>query len=133
MGCHREPVSQRDDLGVIGSMDRRIQFRRATLVNDGFTTSLQWDADNPGNDNHGSPVWAQKTDVSDGERWRAGEVQAQITTRFLVRYSTFTAAITPKDRLVCEGLTYDIHGIKEPPGTRRQWVEITASARNDLS
>lgn len=112
-------------------LDRRIQFLRGTVVTDGFGTRLEWNAANPAADNHGSPVWASKSDISDGERWRASEVQAHITTRFLVRYSAFTAGITPKDRLVFEGRTYDIHGIKEPPRTRRQWIEITASARND--
>ena len=106
--------------------DRRVQFERYTASDDGFGQAQDWAA-------HGSAVPAEKRDVSDAERWRAGEVQAHVTTRFTVRWSPFTAAITPKDRLVCEGLTYDIHGIKEPPGTRRQWVEITASARNDLS
>ena len=112
-------------------LDRRVQFRRAALVTDGFGTRLAWNDANPAADNHGAPVWAEKADISDGERWRAGEVQAHVTTRFKVRCSAFAAGITPKDRLVCEGLTYDIHGIKEPPGTRRQWIEITASARND--
>lgn len=107
-----------------GRLDRRIQFRRATLTDDGYTSAAETWAD------HGSPVWAQKTDVSDGEKWRAGEVQAGITTRFLVRWSAFSAAITPKDRLACAGVTYDIVGIKEGAG-RRDWVEITAAARND--
>ncbi|SDW78187.1 phage head closure protein [Roseicitreum antarcticum] len=114
-----------------GRLNRRIQFRRGTMVSDGFGTRLEWNAAQPEADNHGTPVWAEKADISDGERWRAGEVGAQITTRFKVRYSPFTAGITPKDRIAFDGLTYNIHGIKEPPGTRRQWIELTASARND--
>jgi SPP1 family predicted phage head-tail adaptor len=113
-----------------GSLDRRVQFRRAGLVDEGYSTSIKWDAAAPENDDHGLPVWAKKTDVSDAERWRAGEVSASITTRFVVRWSSFTRGITPKDRLFCEGLTYDISGIKEIEG-RRQWLEITASARSD--
>jgi SPP1 family predicted phage head-tail adaptor len=79
-----------------GKLDRRVQFRRATLADDGFGTVETWG-------NHGSPVWASRKDVSDGERWRAGQVQANITTRFVVRYSAFSAGITPVDRLTCEG------------------------------
>lgn len=101
-----------------------IQFQRATLTDDGYGMSQSW-AD------HGTPVWADKNDISDGERWRAGEVQAHVTTRFKVRYSSFTADISPADRLECGGTVYNIHGIKEPAGTRRQWVEITATARSD--
>lgn len=109
--------------GVIGGdLDRRVQFRRATLVDDGFTRAEQW-AD------HGAPVWASRRDVSDRERMAAMEVAAMITTRFQVRFSTFTAGITPKDRLTCEGVEYDITGIKEIG--RRQGFEITANARAD--
>jgi SPP1 family predicted phage head-tail adaptor len=79
---------------------------------------------------HGGWVYAKKRDLSDGERWRAGEVQAHVATRFTVRWSPFTAAITPKDRLICEGREYEIVGVKECEG-RRQWVEITCAARSD--
>jgi hypothetical protein len=49
--------------------------------------------------------------------------------RFTVRWSPFTAGISPKDRLTCEGVEYDITGIKEIG--RRVGVEISASARAD--
>jgi SPP1 family predicted phage head-tail adaptor len=110
-------------MGSAGPLDRRVQFQRATLTDNGLEQVETFA-------NHGSPVSARKTDVSDGERARAGEVQAHITTRFLVRYSTFTAALTPKDRAVSGGVTYDISGVKEGAG-RRQWLEITCAARSD--
>ncbi|MDG3040441.1 head-tail adaptor protein [Roseicyclus marinus] len=106
-----------------GKLDRRVQFRRASLVDNGFEEVETW-AD------HGAAMYAEKLDLSDGERWRAGEVAAQVTTRFRVRSSAFTRSLTPKDRMVCEGLTYDIAGIKES-GTRRTMLEITAAARID--
>jgi head-tail adaptor len=92
------------------------------LTDDGFSTVETWA-------NHGTPVWASKTDISDGERFRAGEVAAHITSRFQVTHSKFTAALTPKDRLVCEGRTFDIVGIKQIG--RRVMLEITAAARAD--
>jgi SPP1 family predicted phage head-tail adaptor len=106
-----------------GSLDRLVQFRRFTVSSGAFGATETW-AD------HGVEHPASRRDISDGERWRAGEVQAQVTTRFIVRWSAFTSAITPKDRLVCEGRTYEIVGIKEGSG-RRQWIEITCAARND--
>ena len=106
-----------------GKMDRRVQFQRATITDDGFS-SVETFA------NHGSPVWASKNDVSDGEKWRADQVSAVISARFQVRYSTFTAALTPADRLVYSGTTYDISGIKELEG-RKRIFEITAAARAD--
>jgi len=107
-----------------GSLDRFVQFRRATLVDDGFGMVETWA-------NYGAPTFASRADVSDGERWRAGEVVASITTRFVVRHDPLTSTITPKDRLICEGLEFNIVGVKEPPGTRRQWIELTCAARID--
>lgn len=104
------------------NLDRRIQFRRKTLVSDGFGSVEQFA-------NHGSLVPASREDISDGERWRAGEVAAHVTTRFVVRWSAFTDGITPADRLVFEGREYDIFGKKERD--RRRWIELTAAARND--
>jgi len=105
-----------------GTLDRRVQFRRGTLVDDGFASVPAW-AD------FGAPVWASKTDVSDGERYRANEVAASVTARFVVRYSPFTASISPADRMVCAGREYDITNIKEIG--RREGLEMTASARAD--
>jgi head-tail adaptor len=107
-----------------GDLDRLIQFQRA-----GQTPGAFGPVDDDFVD-HGSPVWAQRKDVSDGERARAGLVEAQLMTRFTIRWSDFTAAITAKDLLVCDGVTFNITGIKEPMG-RRQWLEISATARAD--
>ena len=106
-----------------GPLDRKIQFQRFTTVDDGFRQQEVW-AD------HGCAIRCGKRDASDAERWRADEVQASITTRFKVRWSAFTQDLTPADRLIFEGKTYDISGVKEV-GHRRRWIEITASARND--
>lgn len=105
-----------------GRLDTRVQFRRAAMVDDGFTKREVF-AD------HGAPVWASRKDVSDAERVAAAQVAATITTRFQVRWSKFTAGLTPRDRLMCGGREYDITGIKEMG--RMQALEITASARSD--
>ncbi len=107
---------------MAGSLDRRVQFRRSSLTDNGLAKTEVFA-------NHGSPVWAAKRDVSDAERLRAAEVQAHLTARFIVRWSPFTAGLTPKDRLVCEGVEFDITGIKEM-GTRND-LEISAAARVD--
>lgn len=106
------------------SLDRLVQFRRSTLMDDGFSQVEQW-AD------YGSPTPAAKADISDGERWRAASVEASITTRFTVRWTGFTVDLTPKDQLVCDGITYNITGVKEV-GPRRRWLEITATTMSDL-
>lgn len=107
----------------IGAMDREIQFRRATQNDDGVAQEDVWG-------DHGAPVWSSRRDVSDGEKARSDQVQASIIARFTVRYSSFTGELTPRDRLVCDGLTWDITGIKRIG--RNDRLEITAAARLDL-
>ncbi|HEV8035972.1 head-tail adaptor protein [Yoonia sp.] len=104
-------------------MDRQIQVQRAALVDDGFAKTEAFA-------NHGAPLWCEKTDVSDGEKARAGAVEANLMSRFKVRYSAFSADLSPKDRLVFEGVTFGINGVKELGG-RREWLEISATARAD--
>jgi head-tail adaptor len=106
-----------------GALDRFVQFRRATISPGALEQVETWA-------NHGAPVWASKADLSDGEKWRGGEVSASVTTRFVLRWSPFTSDISPKDRLICEGVTYEIVGKKEGKG-RRQWIELTCAARSD--
>jgi head-tail adaptor len=105
-----------------GSLDHFVQFQRKVLVSDGLGHAEAWE-------NSGAPQPASKRDISDGERWRAGEVQAHVTTRFVIRSSTFARTVNPGWRLMCDGRMYDIFGIKELG--RNRWVEITAAARND--
>lgn len=113
-----------------GILDRRVQFRRVAVGDDGFNSSRAWDLETPANNNLGSPVWASKTDIRDEERWRAGEVGATISTRFVINSSPFSRGVTPMDRLVCDGVIYEISGMKEIGG-RRKRLEITAAARAD--
>lgn len=102
-----------------GQLDRRVQFLRSGEIDDGVQVR-------PGPfAQHGNPVWASKRPVSDGERFRSDQTRFDGTDRFQIRWSTFAAGITTKDRLVCEGATYAIAGLKEIG--RREGVEITAS------
>lgn len=105
------------------NLDRIIQFYRYTEVEGDYGLEKKWAM-------HGGKQWAKRTDVTNREAWLALEVSATITTRFLVRWSDFTADITPKDTIVSEGRTYDITGIREVSG-RREYLEINAAARAD--
>jgi SPP1 family predicted phage head-tail adaptor len=102
-----------------GELDRRIQFQRYTMTDDGFSQVEAWAV-------HGSPVWASKQDVSDGERMRASEVSAFLNARFVVRSSVFSRGLTAKDRLTYGTTTFAIFGIKEIG--RNNMLEITAGA-----
>lgn len=100
------------------NLDRRVQFLRSVMVDDGFQTR-------PGPYvPFGPPTWAHKNQISDGERFRANSTFQDMTARFQVRYSEAAASITSSDRLLCEGVLYGVGGVKEIG--RRDGIEITA-------
>lgn len=105
-----------------GNLDRRVTFSRATPSNTPLGLIESW--------SEIGTVWASRKDVSDGERAAAGMMQATLVSRFVVRSSEFSRALTPKDRLTEGGRSYQILGIKEVG--RRDFLEITAEARADL-
>lgn len=102
--------------------DRLITIQRNTLTYDEKNQPVENWADL-------AQAWAEKRDVSDGERFEAARVDAQITTRFRLLWSPQIADVNPKDRIAFDGRTYDISGVKEIG--RREGIEITASARAD--
>lgn len=104
-----------------GALDRRITITRETVTNTGTGLVRDWSGY--------TTVWASRKDASDGEKAAAGTVQSTVVSRFIVRSSTLSRGIRPKDRLTTGGLTYEITGIKEIG--RRDRLEITATARLD--
>ncbi|MEM9786789.1 MAG: phage head closure protein [Pseudomonadota bacterium] len=73
---------------------------------------------------------ARKRDLSDAERYRADEIASAVMTRFQVRDSALAASITPKDRIECEGRTFNVTGVKAV-GDGSRFIEITCTARTD--
>lgn len=107
----------------IRNLRDRIQFRRSALSDDGFSRVESFS-------DYGDPVWAKYQDIGDGERWRAGGLEANVTSRFTVRRTSFTRALTPKDEIQFDGDDYKIFGIKRSEKDRR-FLEITAGRRVD--
>lgn len=105
-----------------GKLDRRI-----TLLRFGETLD-QWNQPTDGWSEI-TKRWASKQDVSDGEKLRAAQVGATVTTRFVVRSDSVTRTLTAADRIEYDGVTYAIEGTKEIG--RREAIEITASRPND--
>lgn len=111
------PKSNRERV-TAGVRDRAVRIERFSSTRDEYNQPVTaWTllAD----------LWASKEDVSDGEKVRAAQVGSSVTTRFRVVFDEITATINTADRLICDGKTYDISGIKEL-GTR-EGIEITAS------
>jgi SPP1 family predicted phage head-tail adaptor len=107
-----------------GALDRRVTLMRAVTTLDAFNQDVAGFT-------RLAEAWAERTAVSDGERVRAQQVGASVTHRFKLRWSRAAAGITPKDQLVCEGVTYQVSAVKELG--RREGLEITASALADGS
>jgi len=105
-----------------GDLNRRITFLAAGTEDDGFTQ--QEGAFRPV-----AQRWASKRDVSDRERSTAAQQGSDVTTRFVVRWDSFTRSLSTKFRLECEGAAYTVSAVKEVG--RREGVEITASRRDD--
>ena len=105
-------------------LDRRISILRSELIDDGFG-QVQGPFLPIGT------LWAHRSDIKDGEKVLAGSVTSDLQTRFTVRSSEFSRAITPADRIGHAGLEFNITGIKESADGRLQFLELTATARND--
>lgn len=108
-----------------GDLDRRI-----TILRDVGTTASAYN-EHVENFTDLVTISAKRTDVSAGEAYRSAEVGAQLTARFVVRWSTIAASITPVDRLRFKGKVYNITAVRERAETRNQWREIDAVVRAD--
>jgi SPP1 family predicted phage head-tail adaptor len=109
-----------------GTLDRKITIQRSTeTVNEFNEPQLVW-AD------FYAPRAARR-DVSDGERFAAGQVGSHLMTRFVIRASSETETVTPVDRISYDGAIWNIHGIKEADqgDMRGRFLEITAVRNTD--
>ncbi len=102
-----------------GDLDRKITIQRATTV--------------PNDLNEDVETWvdfvtarAKRRDVSDGEKFAAGQVGSSLRARFTIRSSIEARTVTPLDRLSHDGETWSIHGVKEADEGRHRFIEITA-------
>ncbi len=76
-------------------------------------------------------VFAARLDISDKERFAAGEQSAELGTRWRVRSSEITRAIGAKNRILYHGAAFNISGVKETTAGRNRFIEITTAVRND--
>lgn len=107
-----------------GTLDRTITIQRFTSTVNEFNEQIQAWADF-------ITIRAARRDVSDGEKFAAGQVGSSLSSRFVVRSSAKARTITPTDRLVHDGATYAIHGVKEADEGRRRFIEISAVKDGD--
>ena len=106
-----------------GALDRRIVIRRKTVTYNSFNEPIEgWRTV--------FTVWANRSDASASEAYRAKEVGAEITTRFTVRWSSQTRSIDPKDVVRFGRRNYNIVAVRDLE--RNRWREIDAVSRSDI-
>ena len=105
-----------------GSLDRRVTISRATVTTSTLGEATQtWVTL--------ATVWANAMPVRDAEKAENGQINAEQAYRFQIRWSPVVASVNAKDRVIYDGLTYEIWGVKEIG--RREGIEISATSRAD--
>lgn len=105
-----------------GDLDRSITIQRFTSTPNEFNEPVETWMDF-------KTVRSMRRDVSDRQRIEmtaAGQVGAFLASRFTIRSSTETRTVKPTDRILHEGSTWSIHGVKEADEGRFRFIEITA-------
>jgi SPP1 family predicted phage head-tail adaptor len=100
-----------------GRLDRRLTLQRRTLIENDYGEAVETWTDL-------ATVWAEKIPVRGAERYAAMQTVAEVDCKFRIRYRR---GVTPLDRVVCEGITYDVQGVLEIG--RREGLEILAKGR----
>lgn len=108
-----------------GNLDRTIEIERKTA---GAKNSF----------GEAAETWAtyftcraMRQDMRDAEKVQSDRPQSSLMSRFLVRSSSETRSVTNADRLVHDGMTWQIEGVKQSSqGGRDRFLEITAIAEN---
>lgn len=93
----------------IGAMDQRITFQRLAFTADGAGGTTETWADYARN----ATVWAHVV----AKAGRESEDQGRTTATFIVLFHIHNRRdIDPRDRIVWQGVTYNIRGIRDEGG-----------------
>ncbi|WP_147112106.1 phage head closure protein [Tateyamaria sp. syn59] len=74
---------------------------------------------------------ARRRDVSDAERFQAGRQDAALVSRFVVLSRTATRRIREHMEFRCDGLLWQVQGMKQVDLGRNRFLEITAVSVNE--
>jgi SPP1 family predicted phage head-tail adaptor len=98
-------------------LDRRVTIQSRALAPDAQGQQIEtW--------SEVATVWASKRDLRGREYYAANTTNAEVSTTFEIRYR---ADVTVLNRLVCEGITYDIQQVSEIG--RRVGLQLICSAK----
>ncbi len=106
-----------------GELNERITIQRATVSTNDFNEAIEtWSTL--------ATVWANRRDASGSERYRAMEVNAEISVRFTVRIFSTISDVNANDRISYDGDIYNITAVREVD--RNRMLEIDAVVRRDI-
>jgi len=109
-----------------GKLKERITIQRATVTHNDYNEEIASWTDL-------ATVWAERTDASAGESYRAQEVGAEITARFKIRQSSEVADVNPRDRIIYEGRPHNITGVRETDRNREFEIDVVARADTEAA
>src|SRR5690606_29910632 len=102
-----------------GNLDRQVTLETYTAGRDEYGgTTEEW----------GSPekVWANVRFPTAREAFQGDQLTAVQSAVFTIRHRE---GVTPKMRVILDGLTYNITGVTEPE--RRRWLQLFGTAENN--
>lgn len=108
-----------------GRRNRRITFELGVPSVDPESGAMTYDPWNPY-----FSTWAERTDLTGSELFRAQQLAAKVTTRYRIPYP-HGKDVTPREslRISDQGKTYDITWIAELGTRGREGLEVYAFAR----
>lgn len=100
---------------MIGGMDQAITLQRLTRTADGYGGSTDAWADYPSN----ARVWANVR----AKAGRESTDEGRMTASFIVLFTIYNRTdVDPRDRIVWQGVNYNIRGLRTESGRRVRLV-----------
>lgn len=108
----------------IGKLDRRVTFQSKIV---GENESNEDEETGWENIDTNPTVWASKNERSGNEAYRADKLTDYLNVVFVCRYRN---DITPKNRLVCDGIPYNILAVAEI--SRKRYMSIDCESGGEF-
>lgn len=108
----------------IGKLDRRVTFQSKIV---GENESNEDEETGWENIDTNPTVWASKNERSGNEAYRADKLTDYMNVVFVCRYRN---DITPKNRLVCDGIPYNILAVAEI--SRKRYLSIDCESGGEF-
>lgn len=106
-----------------GRLRHRVTMERATPVTVDGSTSTTWAAI--------GDVWGGVEPIRGREALIGGGILDETDTRIVLRYNSLSATLTARDRLLYDGISYNIYSIAEKNTSHREIECLCKSGLNN--